>query len=236
MQPLLPSVSKLHSMVEAYSILITLSFPHKDVLCKAPCNRLRECGHPCLELCYLPCRCICGEGRTPPVENAPAQRLSENSRSRSESRVRPIRTESQLASRHGSPMSQLSRRDIADQIEAFQDFAKGGHVEADQKFVEHANEQAAVTMDEETQKKLKEADDEMAAALFGEMDLIDVRHKSPPEKTDESSKKKIDGVELVRTSADGKRGVWKGTYDPLSGAGEKKGDRKEQGGGKSLLD
>ena len=140
-------------------------------------------------------------------------------------------------------MSSLSDKEIGDQIEAFQAFAKGGHVEADKKLVENANKETAVAMDEDAQKKLKQADDEMAAALFADVDLISLEDplgassgNLPPKKTENQPKKKADGVELVRTTSDGKRGVWKGTYNPKSEASDSKKGKTGQATEMSLLD
>ncbi len=202
------------------------------------CTRIRECGHPCVELCYLDCRCICSTDRPQRIQATPSKGLPEGSTSHH------ARIGSQPVSRHGSPISSLSGKEIEDQIEAFQAFAKGGHVEADKKLVENANKETAVAMDEDAQKKLKQADDEMAAALFADVDLISLEESPHPassgnvplKKTEETPKKKADGVELVRTTSDGKRGVWKGTYDPKSEASETKQENKGQVTRLSLLD
>ena len=145
----------------------------------------------------------------------------------------------QAASRHGSPFSQLSDKEVANQIEAFQAFAKGGHIEADKKLVEDARKEAAkeaVTVDEDSQQKLKPADVGMAADIFQDLSLLDLGDKSAPKKPDESPKKKTDGMELVRTTSGG-RGVWKGTYDPMGGSDATEDDEKEtQGVEESLVD
>lgn len=202
------------------------------------CTRIRECGHPCIELCCRDCRCICSTDRPQRLEAASVKGLPEDST------PRPARIGSQSVSRHGSPISSLGGKGIDDQIEAFQAFAKGGHVEADKKLIEKANKEVAVAMDEEALKKLKQADDEMAAALFADVDLISLGEgplpassgNTPRKKTEETPKKKADGVELVRTTSDGKRGVWKGTYNPKSEASDVKKENKGQGAGMSLLD
>lgn len=43
------------------------SFPHDAVNCKRHCNRRLECGHPCTELCHLPCKsdCACDQESEP---------------------------------------------------------------------------------------------------------------------------------------------------------------------------
>lgn len=202
------------------------------------CTQIRECGHPCVELCYRDCRCICSTDRPHRIEAASVKELPEDST------LRNARNRSQPISRHGSPRSSLSGKEIDDQIEAFQAFAKGGHIEADKKLIEKANKEVAVAMDEEALKKLKQADDEMAAALFADVDLISLGEaplpassgNTPRPKTVETPKKKADGVELVRTTSDGKRGVWKGTYNPKSKASDAKKENKGQGTGMSLLD
>lgn len=201
------------------------------------CTQIRECGHPCVELCYRGCRCICSTDRPHRIEAASVKGLAEDSPSR-QARIR-----SQPSSRHDSPIGSLSGKEVEDQIEAFQAFAKGGHIEADKKLIEKANKEVAVAMDEEALKKLKQADDEMAAALFADVDLISLEAapfpassgNTPRQKT-ETPKKKADAVELVRTTSDGKRGVWKGTYNPKSEASDVKKKNKRQGTEMSLLD
>ena len=46
-------------------------FSHEDVDCKKHCNRRLECGHPCTEVCYLPCKSECAcDNKFQPFENA----------------------------------------------------------------------------------------------------------------------------------------------------------------------
>lgn len=219
------------------------SFPHAKVECREHCDRPRECGHPCLNLCFEDCRCVCSKDPPRLTETTSPQHIRDGSLSKA----------APLVSRHGSPYSQMSGKEIAEQIDAFQKFAKGGHIEATKKLYEDAREAAAaevepkpipvkkdtaVAVDEEALKKLQQADVDMASALFGDMSLIDFEEKSPQKKSADSPKKKGDGVELVRTTLGG-RSVWKGTYDPMGGAEEKnenKADKKERGASINLLD
>ena len=220
-------------------ILIPCSFPHADVDCQKPCERVRECGHPCLALCYQDCRCICSKDPPRSIERPSPEDHPEDLNVRPAFQV-GIHKEPQVASRHGSPFSQLSDKEVANQIEAFQAFAKGGHIEADKKLVEDARKEAAkeavTTVDEDSQQKLKPANVGMAADIFQDLSLLDIENESAPKKPDESPKKKTDGMELVRTTSGG-RGVWKGTYDPMGGSDATEDDKKKtQGVEKSLLD
>lgn len=128
---------------------------------------------------------------------------------------------------------QKADKQKADQIEAFQKFAQGGHVEADKQVDAVVNREVAVSMDEDAKRKLQELDDEMAAALFGDPNVADTRTNSP--KKQSLSPKKKEGMALVRRSPDGRRGVWKGTYDPTDKSDDE--EKKESKGiEKSLLD
>ena len=127
----------------------------------------------------------------------------------------------QLPSLSSSPASQLSQQEIKESVQAFQDYSKGGHIEADKKAIAAAKALAEaearaeseaeakeevppyVATDEEALEKLRIADEEMAAALFGDIPLI-----SPPK----TSPKKSNGVEAVRSSPDGKRMRWQETF------------------------
>ena len=125
----------------------------------------------------------------------------------------------------------MSEKAKAGKIEAFQDFAKGGYVEADKKINETGNREAAVAMDEEAKRKLQEADDEMAAALFGDINLTDTGTNAPKQT---QSPKKQEGMTLVGRSPDGKRGIWKGRYDPTAKSDD--GGKESNGFEMSLLD
>lgn len=160
--------------------------------------RPRECGHRCLAKCYQPCRCICKVDA--PISAITAQPIAGDTRSRTSSDVRHARPDSALASGRGSPFGQLTPEEKAEQIDAFQAFSKGGHVQADKKLIEEINNQAV-------------------AALSGSVDLLGLDDDTSP-------KKKASGVELVRTTAQG-RGVWKGTYNPQSSAADTEEERKE---------
>ena len=212
---ILPSVSNTRLRASQPKMLKTSRFPHKDVLCKEPCARARACGHPCLEACYSTCRCICSNDRdveraVPVAEELPIEKTQSKTDSSSHSRVRELHQTRPLAS---SPISQRSRQEIERSIKAYQDFSKGGHVEADKEGIANAKEQAAVATDAEALEKLRILDEEMEAALFG-----DLPTPSPPK----ASPKKEEEGKLVRPGADGKSIFrWQDTFIPGGSSGEK---------------
>ena len=222
----LPSVSDNRLRVSQTEMLNSSSFPHTDVLCNKPCNRPRACGHPCLEACYSTCRCICSNDRDakhagPIVEGLPVERTQSKTPSGSQSRVRESHQYPPLSS---SSKSQLSRYEIKQSVQAYQDFSKGGHVEADKKVLANAKEQAAIATDEEALENLRILDEEMEAALFG-----DIPSPSPPK----ASPKKKEEAKLVRPSADGKRIFrWEDTFVAGGGSSGQKAKKPEP----SLLD
>ena len=70
-------------------------------------------------------------------------------------------------------------------------------MEADKKALEQA-----VATDRDALENLRIADEEMAAALFG--NATQIGEKRSPKKTGD--------MELIRSSADGKRHEWRGTF------------------------
>ena len=200
-------------------------YPHTDVLCNEPCERPRPCGHPCLEACYSTCRCICSNDRdakrvvTIAKESSVEKALSKTrsgsqSRARESDRIEPISNPS---------TGQRSRHEIKQSIQAYQDFSKGGHVEADKQGVANAKEQALVATDEDALAKLRILDEEMAAALFGDM---------PPPSPPKASPKKEQEAKQVRAWAEGKRIFrWEDTF--VSGGSNGENAKKAE---RSLLD
>ena len=185
------------------------------MVCNQPCERPRACGHPCLEACYSTCRCICSNDRDAErvvavVKELPVKRTQSKTHSGSQSRVH----ESHLNPPHSSsPRSQLSRHEIKQAVQAYQDFSKGGHIEADKKGIASAKEQAALATDEESLAKLRILDEEMAAALFGD---------TPPSPPSASPNKKEGEAKVVRPGADGKqRFRWEDTFVAGGSGGEK---------------
>ena len=221
LRSILPSVSSHRLRVSQMETLNSSRFPHTDVLCNEPCKRPRPCGHSCLEACYSTCRCICSNDRDAVhaariVEDLPVKKPHSKTHSGSQSRVH------QFPPLPSSSTSQRSRHEIKQSVQAYQDFAKGGHVEADKKIAANAKEQAAVATDEETLERLRILDEQTAVALFGE-----VPSPSPPK----ASPKKED-AKSVRHSADGKRIFrWEDTF-VLGGSSEEKAKEPER----SLLD
>ena len=112
-------------------------------------------------------------------------------------------------------MNQLSRQEVKKSVQAFQAYSKGGHVEADKK----AKEQAMLATDQEALEKLRIADEETAAALFGDAPSLPSPMVSPTKKENSVP---------VHSSPDGKRHRWEETF--LYGG---KGDQKPE---VSLLD
>lgn len=222
----LPSVSDNRLRVSQMKTLSSSRYPHTDVLCNEPCNRPRACGHPCLENCYSTCRCICSNDRdaeraAPIVEELSVERTQSKTPSGSQSRVRELHQFPPLSS---SSKSQLSRHEIKKSVQAYQDFSKGGHVEADKKVIANAKEQAAIATDEEALEKLRILDEEMEAALFG-----DIPSPSPPK----ASPKKKEEAKLVRPSVDGKQIFrWEDTFVSGGGSSGEKAKEPEP----SLLD
>ncbi|KAL8826844.1 MAG: hypothetical protein Q9191_003550 [Dirinaria sp. TL-2023a] len=197
--------------------------------CSMPCNEELPCGH----LCPL----FCHSDAAPPDAGMPAVKLPSGPSpggSRSQSQVRQVNNRSsQTNLPAGTSSSQMSAKQKADRVEEFQEFAQGGHFEADKKLDAAANKEVAVAVDEDAKRKLQKLDDEMAAALFGDLDDAAARTDSP--KKQSLSPKKKEGVVLVRRSPDGRRGVWRGTYDPMVKSEDE--EKKEfKGFEKSLLD
>ena len=144
------------------------------------------------------------------VEESPVKRTQSKTHSGSQSRVHESQQYPPISS---SSRSQLSRHEIKQAVQAYQDFSKGGHVEADKKGIANAKEQAAVASDEESLAKLQILDEEMAAALFGE---------SPPSPPKASPIKKEGEAKVVRPGADGKqRFRWEDTFVAGGSDGEK---------------
>ena len=106
--------------------------------------------------------------------------------------------------------TERSEAEIQQSVKAFQQYSKGGHIEADQKVLINATNApqeskpapAGVATDAEALERLRIADEEMAAALFA-----DDNEEAPKP----SPQKNRDPV-LIRTSADGKRHEWQTTF------------------------
>lgn len=189
-------------------------FPHTETICREACERPRECGHPCLEACHSPCRCICSNDR----DKEPAATIvgkSSNQYSQVKSQSSPqsqAHGPFELSSLISSPVSHRSRQEIKKHVQAFQEYSKGGHIEADEKVIANAREQALIATDQEALEKLRIVDEEMAAALFGDVSSLSSPKVSPTKKEDSAP---------VRSSPDGKRLRWQETY-VYGGKGERK--------------
>lgn len=181
------------------------SFRHDVVNCKNRCNRRLNCGHPCMELCHLPCKsgCAC-EKEFQSANHAEAATASSGRKTcphdpqaeaanyamlfdRSPEKTRTLRH----SLRHsGSP-----QRDLPQATQPFRDFAAGGHLQSDENLVTLMEREAA-------EARGRQLDEDNYAALFG----------------DPGDDVLIDGIgkmTLVHTMSNGKggdRGVWKGTY------------------------
>ena len=120
-------------------------FSHDVVYCKKHCNRRLECGHPCTELCYLPCKsgCVC-ENQVQATDYASVSNGSPKKK-------RMLRNSSQYPD---SP-----QRDVPQDTQAYRDFAAGGHVESDKNLV-------ALVERETAKARGKQLDEENFAALF----------------------------------------------------------------------
>lgn len=105
-------------------------------------------------------------------------------------------------------MSQLSREEVKQSVQAFQEYSKGGHVEADKK----AKEQTMIAADQEALENLRIADEQMAAALFGDVPSLSQPTVSPTKKENSSP---------VHSSPDGKRLRWQEMF-VYGGNGEQK--------------
>ena len=93
----------------------------------------------------------------------------------------------------GSPEKGIFNRD--DTLQAYREFAAGGHVESDKNFVELAEREAA-------EARGKQLDEENYAALFGSScndELVD-------------DTKKMTLVRRVSNGKGGSRGLWKGVW------------------------
>lgn len=176
-------------------------FPHTENICHEACKRPRECGHPCLEACHSPCRCICSNDRDKEPAAITVGKLT-NQHSPVKSQPRPhIQAHGpfELSSLLNSPVGQLSPQEVKQSIQAFQEYSKGGHVEADKK----AKEQSMIATDQEALEHLRIADEQMAAALFGDVPSLSPPTVSPTKKENPSP---------VHSSPDGKRFRWRDTF------------------------
>ena len=194
---------------------ISHSYTHDLVDCKKRCNRLLECGHPCIDICCLPCRsdCACDKELPSVDREARAADYATGLHGSFEAR-RKLRDGSQVS---GSPqLEDQTYRVTPRNTQPYRDFATGGHVKSDKNLTALMKQEAA-------EAQGKRLDDRNYAALFSEPGdgvLVD---------------EKIKKMTLVRTMSDGKggsRNVWKGTYDPGSNNGSSL-DKKEE---TSLLD
>lgn len=195
------------------------------VYCKKRCNRRLECGHPCTQLCYLPCKsdCVCGKefksanhaealtGTSRGIHAAPphyAEDATESSGSKTCPQGSQVGATNYAAVFNGSPerkrtlrdSSQYSGsppRDIPQDTQPFRDFAGGGHVDSDKNLVALVERKAA-------EARSRQLDDVNFDALFRE-----AGDKAPVDE--------IEKMTLVRTISKkdgGNRGLWKGTYRP----------------------
>ena len=166
-----------------------------------------------LELCHAICRCICRDDRDlvlKKVEDDPTVPTQQDlaSHSRSPSRAPAPKIENQLSFVQKRLQIERSDADIQQSVKAFQQYSKGGHIEADQKVFNNtpqAPESAptGVATDPEALERLRIADEEMAAALFDDNYEGALKKASPQKNRD---------PELIRTSADGKRHEWQTTF------------------------
>ena len=133
------------------------------------------------------------------------------SQSRSQSRAPAPKIENRLSFVQKPLQTERSEAEIQQSVKAFQQYSKGGHIEADQKVFNNATNApqdsksapAGVATDLEALERLRIADEEMAAALFAD-DNGEAPKKASPQKNRDP--------ELIRTSADGKRHEWQTTF------------------------
>lgn len=109
-------------------------------------------------------------------------------------------------------MMELSHKRIKQSVQAFQNYSKGGHIEADKKVIAVAKEQAAVATDEEALEKLRIADEEIAAALFGDNPTASPPKISPKSTSPTKGSPKKPGKAEILDSSPGKRHRWQETF------------------------
>lgn len=100
---------------------------------------------------------------------------------------------------HATPPPVPALGNIETDTRAFQDYAAGGHIEADRNL-------AAIAERENAEARLEQLDEENFAALFSEVNVAKGGILT----------EKPDNVNLVRTKTDGQggsRGIWKGTFE-----------------------
>ena len=191
--------------------------PHDVIECQKRCIRILGCGHPCALPCSADCEAECdckvkrvaGERElnlpmhyAKAVANSSTQPQEKRPSSTATIPKNPSSSEDKKPTLHYRPGS----------MDAFNDYAQGGHVNHDQSLANIAEQRA-------NEARLKELDAENAAALFGLPDVLDPAASASQ-------------VELVRTKdgMGGVRNVWAGTYKPP--ARPQQGHKRED----SLLD
>lgn len=155
---------------------------HDTINCQMRCGRILDCGHQCVERCSLACCCPkCKKGRGRPVSRSILRsqlvdKLSLPARKRGQRMNRgPLDGRHQRGSancaaqaskldesRRGNPLVDPSQGPKSYQagVQAYREFAAGGHIQADANTTAIAKELTA-------QQELQRLDEENAAALFG---------------------------------------------------------------------
>ena len=150
-------------------------FPHDNIECQKQCKRILGCGHPCINACFMECKANCS----------------------CKANVQPEETEKSLPMRYAEVAASLPSKHPGQQIisaQAFNEYSRVGHTMHDRGLADLAEQQA-------NKSRLKQLDEENAAALFGFSDAPSM----------------ADTMTMVRTKGDGKGGVrnlWAGTLNP----------------------
>ncbi len=205
--------------------------------CKKRCNRRLECGHPCIELCYLPCKAGCACDEEFPSAN-PAVAFTG---SLEETRAAPLTYAKSVKGSSGNPQAGTTSHtivvngsperkrkssrsfqrsgllhledDFADRGEAYHNIPQDTQPYRDFAAGGHIESDrylAALVEREAAEARGQQLDEENFAALFGESG-------------DESLVNRTERMTLIRTMSNGKggsRSVWTGTYEPSRGKKE----------------
>lgn len=154
-----------------------------------PCERALPCGHKCRELCYIqPCQCPCAKDTGKGKGKMP------------------------------SPSPGHSPQRISEGAAAYQNFANGGHVEADANI-------AAMTKTFAAAVRRQKADDDMAKALFG----VDGAYSSSNVSIEEEATARL--VDITPDGNGGSRGKWVEMFEGNNSARDSTGEAEV-----SLLD
>ena len=195
---------------------------HDLIECHKRCSRVLQCGHPCAMACFADCKAECDCEVRSDAEDREMRLAMHYAKAVAGPPMQPSREiaiETTASTKTMPKASGLSENEKPTQhgghgsMEAFNDYAMGGHLGHDRSLANIAEQQA-------NEARLKRLDEENAAALFG---LPNSSNRAAPAS-------KVDLVRTQENAKSGVRNVWAETY--MAPPRPQKGHKKQN----SLLD